>query len=159
MALSQEALAAGCGHKRPSAVRLDFIWRSAASAAAAFSGLTVSPSSSSSMSRRAASISSIIGSASGRKCSRQTRRSLRIVPALDEALGLQPVDQPGNGDGFDFDNGRQLVLGEAGAALQLVEDHPLRAGHVVQAGALVEADAHEVRQLVDHRSECRRERL
>ncbi len=38
MALSQEALAAGCGHKRPSAVRFDFIWRNAAPAAAAFSG-------------------------------------------------------------------------------------------------------------------------
>ena len=68
---------------------------------------------------------------------------LRVGPALHHAAGLQPVDQPGDGDRLDLQDLGQFLLRQARLALQPDQDAPLRAGHAVGAGPLVGIDAHQ----------------
>jgi len=73
---------------------------------------------------------------------------LRVGAALHHAAGFQPVDQPRDGDRLDLEQFRQLLLGDAGLALQPEQDAPLRAGHAVRAGPLVGIDPEQPAQIV-----------
>ena len=72
----------------------------------------------------------------------------RVGPALHHAARLQPVDQAGDGDRLDLQQFGQLLLGDAGLALEPDQDAPLGAGHVVRAGALVRVNPQQTGDVV-----------
>ncbi len=96
---------------------------------------------------------------------RQHRRRLRaqvhapdapvrgVGAALHHAARLQPVDQPGHGDGLDLQPLGELALGQPRLALQPDQDAPLRAGDAVLAGAPVGLRAHQPGHVVQQEQE------
>ena len=68
---------------------------------------------------------------------------LRIRPALHHPPPFQPIDQPGHGDRLNFEDFRQLFLGQPGLALQPDQDPPLRPCHPMRTGPLIRVHAEQ----------------
>ena len=73
----------------------------------------------------------------------------RVGAALEQAAGLEPVGEAGDGDGLDLEQLGELLLGEAGLAVEADQHDPLRAGHAVGAGAAVGFGAEHAADVVD----------
>jgi hypothetical protein len=70
----------------------------------------------------------------------------RVATAFDHAASFQAVHQAGDADGLYFEDFGKFFLQQAGAAIDVEQDLPLRARHAVGAGAFIGLDADEARQ-------------
>src|SRR5262249_42537416 len=74
---------------------------------------------------------------------------VRIRTAFDEALLLQTVYKPGDGDRRHLGDRGELILRNARLPVQTAKDNPLRASHPRFPGHLVHACARQAREVVE----------
>src|SRR5690606_37585374 len=77
----------------------------------------------------------------------------RVLPALDQAGGLHPVEMPAQGDGLDLHEVRETGLVRAFVAADIGHDLPLGAGEAERLGALVELAPHQAGDVVHKEAE------
>ena len=75
-----------------------------------------------------------------------------VAAALDQPRFLEPVDHPARGDRLDFEQLGELALVDPLAPLEDLERAPLRSGRAARARALVEAAAHQARDIAHQKA-------